>query len=66
MLIAGGGLNSTISGLKRGDPFHPIEEFKGEYPLHLRGPAQRQRRSVVRARSRSTGRGKLTPTISSV
>ena len=31
LLIPGGGLNSTISGLKRGDPFNPIEEFKGEY-----------------------------------
>src|SRR3979490_3251169 len=31
LLIAGGGLNSTISGLTRGDPFDPIEEFKGEY-----------------------------------
>jgi len=31
MLIAGGGLNSTIAGLHRGDPFNPIEEFKGEY-----------------------------------
>src|SRR5579864_6751298 len=31
LLIAGGGLNSTISGLKRGDPFNAIEEFKGEY-----------------------------------
>jgi pimeloyl-ACP methyl ester carboxylesterase len=31
MLIAGGGLNSTIAGLRRGDPFNPIEEFKGEY-----------------------------------
>jgi pimeloyl-ACP methyl ester carboxylesterase len=31
MLIAGGGLNSTIGGLKRGDPFNPIDEFKGEY-----------------------------------
>ncbi len=30
LLIAGGGLNSTISGLARG-PFNPIEEFKGEY-----------------------------------
>ncbi len=30
LLIAGGGLNSTISGLLRGDPFNPIEEFKGE------------------------------------
>jgi pimeloyl-ACP methyl ester carboxylesterase len=31
LLIAGGGLNSTISGLKRGDPFSAIEEFNGEY-----------------------------------
>ena len=31
LLIAGGGLNSTIAGLKRGDPFDPIEVFKGEY-----------------------------------
>jgi pimeloyl-ACP methyl ester carboxylesterase len=31
LIIAGGGLNSTISGLKRGDPFDPIEEFKAEY-----------------------------------
>src|SRR5438046_8659984 len=31
LLIAGGGLNSTISGLTRGDPFNPIEEFKVEY-----------------------------------
>jgi pimeloyl-ACP methyl ester carboxylesterase len=31
LLIAGGGLNSTISGLTRGSPFNPIEEFKGEY-----------------------------------
>lgn len=30
LLIAGGGLNSTISGLIR-MPFNPIEEFKGEY-----------------------------------
>src|SRR5438270_6606782 len=30
LLIAGGGLNSTISALGRG-PFNPIEEFKGEY-----------------------------------
>ena len=31
LLIAGGGLNSTIAGLHRGDPFNPLEEFKGEY-----------------------------------
>jgi len=31
LLIPGGGLNSTIAGMKRGDPFNPIEEFKAEY-----------------------------------
>jgi len=30
LLIAGGGLNSTMSGLPRG-PFDPIAEFKGEF-----------------------------------
>src|SRR5213592_5253597 len=29
LLIAGGGLNSTLAGLARG-PFDPIKEFKGE------------------------------------
>jgi pimeloyl-ACP methyl ester carboxylesterase len=31
LLIAGGGLNSTIAGLKNGSPFNPIEEFKNEH-----------------------------------
>src|ERR1700686_2937027 len=31
LLIAGGGLNSTISGLTKNSPFNPIAEFKGEY-----------------------------------
>src|SRR5512134_1488339 len=32
LLIAGGGLNSTIAGLATSiSPFNPIEEFKGEY-----------------------------------
>src|SRR6185295_6263846 len=32
LLIAAGGLNSTIAGLKGGgSPFNPIEEFKAEY-----------------------------------
>src|SRR5262249_15927979 len=30
LLIAGGGLNSSISALIRG-PFNPVEEFKAEY-----------------------------------
>src|SRR5256714_3559735 len=31
LLITGGGLNSSIAGLKRGIPFHAIDEFKGEF-----------------------------------
>jgi len=31
LLIPGGGLNSTIAGLKRGNPFNPIDEFQNEY-----------------------------------
>jgi pimeloyl-ACP methyl ester carboxylesterase len=31
MLIPGGGLNSTIAGLKGGNPFPAIDEFKGDY-----------------------------------
>src|SRR5256885_15190639 len=32
LIIAGGGLNSTIAGLSgSSSPFNPIEEFKGEY-----------------------------------
>ena len=31
LLVPGGGLNSTIAGLKRGGPFNAVEEFKGEY-----------------------------------
>ena len=31
MFIAGGGLNSTISGLQSASPFNAIEEFKAEY-----------------------------------
>jgi pimeloyl-ACP methyl ester carboxylesterase len=31
LLIAGGGLNSTIANLKNNSPFNPIEEFKREY-----------------------------------
>lgn len=31
LLLPGGGLNATIEGLKRGNPFDAIGEFKGEY-----------------------------------
>ena len=31
LIIPGGGLNSTIAGLMRGDPFNPITEFSNEF-----------------------------------
>ncbi|MEZ5292480.1 MAG: alpha/beta hydrolase [Vicinamibacterales bacterium] len=31
MMLPGGGLNSTVAGLKRGNPFDAIGEFRGEY-----------------------------------
>src|SRR6267142_6518348 len=31
LLIAGGGLNSTISNFTSSSPFNPVEEFKAEY-----------------------------------
>ena len=31
LLVAGGGLNATISFFSQGSPFNAIEEFKGEY-----------------------------------
>src|ERR1700719_4625851 len=31
LLLPGGGLNSTIAGLKSGNPFPAIDEFKGQY-----------------------------------
>jgi pimeloyl-ACP methyl ester carboxylesterase len=31
LLVAGGGLNATISFFSKGSPFNAIEEFKGEY-----------------------------------
>src|SRR5260370_41066837 len=41
LLIAGGGLNSTISNFTRNSPFNPIEEFRDEYrstPANLPNP----------------------------
>ena len=64
LLIAGGGLNSTIAFLHRGDPFNPIEEFKGEYRCIARTCATPMAASPP-ARSRSIGRGMPTPTTTS-
>ena len=48
LLIPGGGLNSTISFLTGFAPFNAMEEFKDEYRCITIGPAQRQRRPVLR------------------
>ena len=48
LLIAGGGLNSTITNLARSSPFNPIEEFKAEYRCIAADLAQCQRWSVLR------------------
>ncbi len=54
LVIAGGGLNSTISGLSgSSSPFNPMEEFKAEHHCIAVGPAQCQGRRILRpARSR--------------
>ena len=65
LLVAGGGLNSTIAGLKRGGPFNAIEEFKGEYRcifLDMRNANGGQSSGP----SRSTGRGMPIPMTISV
>jgi hypothetical protein len=65
LLVAGGGLNSTIAGLKRGGPFDAIGEFKGEYRcifLDMRNANGGQ----SSGRSRSIGRGMPIPMTISV
>jgi len=52
LLIAGGGLNSTIAGLHSGNPFNAFEEFKGEYRCigaDLRNANAGQSSAVVRS-----------------
>ena len=58
LLIAGGGLNSTIAGLT--NPFNAIEEFKGDIAASRRICATPTAASPP-ARSRSTGRGMPIP-----
>ena len=60
LLIAGGGMNSSMDRLP-GSPFNPIEEFKGETAASIPTCATPIPASL-RARSRSTGRGIPTPT----
>jgi len=67
LLIAGGGLNSTISGFigGSGGPFDPIAEFKGEYRC-IASDLRNASGGRYPARSRSTGRGMHIPTTISV
>src|ERR1700731_3463605 len=56
MLLPGGGLNSTIAGLKSGNPFPAIEEFKVEYrciTADLRNAPSGQSTGPVEARTQS-------------
>ena len=62
LLIAGGGLNSTISGLN--NPFNAIQEFKGEYRC-IASDLRNAMAASPPARSRSTGHGIHTPMITS-
>ena len=63
-LIAGGGLNSAISGLTTA-PFNPVEEFKGEYRCIASDLATEITASPP-VRSKSTGRGIHLPMTNSV
>ena len=58
LLIAGGGLNSTISGIVRGSvrPSIAIEEFKGEYRC-IASDLRNANAGQSSARSRSTALG---------
>ena len=60
LLIAGGGLNSTIAGFN--NPFDAIGEFKGEFAASRRTCAMRIPASPP-DRWKSTGRGMPTPMI---
>src|SRR5580692_10878564 len=64
-LIAGGGLNSTISGLTSGRPFYHDRGVQGRAPVHRVGSAQRQWRPVLRpARNRPAVGMRIPMTIS--
>ncbi len=64
LLIAGGGLNSTISALS--NPFDPIPEFKRRVSAASRSDLRNAKTGSPPARWKSTGRGTHTPTIISV
>ena len=63
LVIPGGGLNSRMAGLVT-SPFNPIAEFSNEFRVSTPICAMRPKANPP-ARSRSTGRGIPTPTITS-
>jgi acyl CoA:acetate/3-ketoacid CoA transferase alpha subunit len=65
LLVPGGGLNSTIDGLKRGVPFNAIEEFTGSIAVSSPTCATPMAVSPP-GRSSSTGHGMPTPMTKSV
>ena len=60
LVIPGGGLNSTIEGLKT-HPFNPLEEFAGEYRV-IAADLRNARAARRPGPSKSTGRGTPLPT----
>ena len=65
LFIPGGGLNSNISSLTGFGPFNCDGGVQGRVSLHHDGPAQRQRRPVLRSARDRPARGMLTPMTSS-
>ena len=64
LVIPGGGLNSTIEGLKT-HPFNPIDEFKDQYRV-IAADCATPRAASRPDRSKPTGRGTPIPTTTSV
>src|SRR4051794_39604703 len=56
LVIAGGGLNSTIANLSGNSPFDPMQEFKAEYRC-IASDCATPMADHPPARSRQTGRG---------
>ena len=65
LLIAGGGLNSSIANLTGNSPFNPIAEFKGNTAASRRTCATPMAVNPP-ARWKRSGRGTPTPTTISV
>ena len=60
LVIPGGGLNSTIEGLKT-HPFNPLDEFKGEYRV-IAADLRNAKGASRPDRSKRTERGTPIPT----